>query len=110
MNDFAIHHVPDRQLNPPEYGEWTESDMADAVDRLVDRLERGESWDENFDYRGDMCIEIEAVLLTYGTTRMTCEEAMSEIRAAQSKYMVMWAKRRVEDDPDKYCEETDDEF
>ena len=100
--------VTDRELNPPEPGEWTEREKSEAVDNLVDALLAGLAWDENLEsYKSDMFADWESIMLR---TDIDKDEAWALIRDAQLDYMKMWAKEQVENDPYRYCETDEDGY
>jgi hypothetical protein len=114
MNSIALPkyiHIPDNQLNPPEFPEWTDRDKREAVDRLVDRITNGEAWDENCTgWKGDLHATYDSIMTRYKTTSLKLDEAMLEMSVAFDEHVLRHAQDEVAYDPDKYCEETDDEF
>ena len=90
----------DNQLDAPDNGEWTVGEIESAIDDLIYEVEcNSRAWDEQNDYKIDMCSDI----LSVNFGKEDSDEKMSLIRSIISEYVYKWAKATVELDPDSYC-------
>lgn len=93
----------DSQCFDPMSYEWTEADKAKAREKLYDSIYSGAPWDENLKgYRVDMLIEIERVLVD------ALSDKVGRMRDIRAKYITMYCRDEVDNDPDRYCEVSED--
>jgi len=80
--------------------EWTAEDKQDAVDRYVDRIMDGETWDEDIEgYKADFLCDVEEIM------RDKEDDKEARINTAYYIAITKHARDAVNDDPDKYCGE-----
>lgn len=106
----SIFTLPEQQLTPPEFPEWTSADKREAVSSLVDRIiTDSEPWDENLEgWRGDMFVTWESLMLQCEQGKLDRDECMARMRDALYSHVKRHAMDEVQHDPDKYCEANDD--
>jgi hypothetical protein len=111
MNHIAdIFTLPEQQLTPPEYPEWTDKDKRIAEENLEYRiLYQDEKWDENLDgWKGDMFVEWERLMLQFVQGKIDRADCFACMHDALHSHVARHARDEVAGDPDKYCEANDD--
>ena len=47
----------EQPIDPPECEEWSQRDIDAGIAKLVEQIEDGADWDEDYDYKLDMISE-----------------------------------------------------
>jgi hypothetical protein len=98
--DRARARELDRYLDSCE--PWTDEDIKKAQVGLYDSIRYfGSAWDENLiSYRLDMLVEFEEIMMS----KLPSAEKIADMNDAMDKYIKLYCRDVVEEDPDAYCE------
>ena len=96
---MLANRIPEQPLCPPEYADWSQSDINEAIYKLVEKIEDGADWDDDGSYKLDMATDI----LQVNFSKLDREDKNFEIQQIIEKYVKRWAKDAVNGNPDFYC-------